>query len=73
MIPFAYDMDLMRPGCVLLQAAMGGSVPAANRFPTESWLTHLTPGMRLYSIPAGELDKGVAYAWVQLRNGAYSR
>lgn len=32
----AYDTKLKQPGCVLLQAAMGGDLEAAYHFPTET-------------------------------------
>ena len=31
-------MKLKRPGCVLLQAAMGGSSIAAQQFPPRKWV-----------------------------------
>lgn len=61
----AYDIDLLRPGCVLIQAGLGGSSTACNRFPTESWLLFPTPGMRLYAIPNADLEKAIDLAWTQ--------
>ena len=46
----AYDVKLRRPGCVLLQVAMGGSRAAAMEFSSRSWLVELTPGLRLYRV-----------------------
>lgn len=44
----AYDCDLKRPGCVLMQATMGGDSSAVSRlFGHESWLLAPTPGMRV--------------------------
>lgn len=37
----AFDVERRRPGCVLLQAAMGGTVPGSmfyDLFPAETWL-----------------------------------
>jgi hypothetical protein len=36
----AYDVETKRPGCVLLQAALGGTVPQSRfieLFPAECW------------------------------------
>lgn len=41
-----FDVDEFRPACVILQAAMGGDMSAARKFPSESWLLTPTPGMR---------------------------
>lgn len=46
----AFDTVLMRPGCVLLQAAMGGSVEFAKACPTDSWLLHPTPDLKVYPL-----------------------
>lgn len=57
-----YDPKLKRPGCVLLQAAMGGNERAANRFPSESWLLYPTPDMGRFKVTPGQLDYLVALA-----------
>lgn len=49
-----FDAKLMRPACVLLQAAMGGSIEAAHRFPSELWLTAPTPDMKRYRVESKE-------------------
>ena len=49
-LALVYDADLRRPGCVLIQAAMGGSTSAAQLFSTASWLLAPTPGMKVYSV-----------------------
>ena len=47
-IRMAYDFDLKRPGCVLMQAVMGGDSNAVSRlFDCKGWLLAPTPGMRL--------------------------
>jgi hypothetical protein len=57
----AYDTKLYRPGCVLVQAAMGGSTALANEFPTELWLLAPTPDMKLYPVhDKAFLDKLIA-------------
>lgn len=55
-----YDIKLMRPGCALLQAAMGGTVPA-TLFPSECWLLAPTPDMKAYRINRDDLDRVVAF------------
>ena len=56
MMKIAYDCDLKRPACVLLQAAMGGSSEAAKLFPTESWLLAPTEGLRVYPVTPKQLN-----------------
>jgi len=51
----AYDCELKRPGCVILQAAMGGSSEAAKMFPAESWLVAPTDGLSVYPVTRGQL------------------
>jgi hypothetical protein len=56
-----YDMKLRRPGCALLQAALGGSAGAANRFPTEHWLLAPTPDLKPYQISDEQLAEVIRY------------
>ncbi len=51
----AYDITLMQPGCVLLQAAMGGDCEAANKFDSAHWLVALTPNMKVYEVTDSQL------------------
>lgn len=49
-IRFVYDTDLRRPGCPLLQAAMGGTTGRQYSqifFEPDKWLLAPTPGMKL--------------------------
>lgn len=42
-----------RPGCILLQAVMGGDVPSETfyrLFPSDTWLTATTDDMRAYTV-----------------------
>jgi hypothetical protein len=55
----AYDTDLCRPGCVLLQAAMGGSTEAAQLFDTKSWLLAPTPGLKVRQVDDAELMRKI--------------
>ncbi len=52
----AFDIRLMRPGCVLLQAALGGDCDTAHAFKTKDWLLAPTPDMRLYAVTKAELQ-----------------
>ena len=45
-----FDAKLMRPGCVLLQAAAGCDYTLAYKFPPKSWLEAPTPDMRVYPL-----------------------
>ena len=56
-----YDVKLKRPGCVLLQAALGGSPGVANEFPTEHWLLAPTPDLKPYSLSIQELKDVIQY------------
>lgn len=53
----AYDVELKRPGCVLLQAVLVRDSSIAQAFPPETWLTYPTPGMRVYEVTADELRR----------------
>jgi hypothetical protein len=56
-----YDLKLKRPGCALLQAALGGSPGMANQFPTEHWLLAPTPDLKPYKISDEELSQVIKY------------
>lgn len=45
-----YDTTTYKVGCVLLQAAMGGSVEMANLFPSEYWEINPVPTLKRYPI-----------------------
>ena len=51
----AFDTQLMKPGCVLIQAVLGGSPGVLRGFPAECWLAAATPGMALYEVTAEQL------------------
>ncbi len=48
----AYDFTLGKPGCALIQAAMGSDYNQdfLLDFPSDTWLTEPTPNMRLYEL-----------------------
>jgi hypothetical protein len=54
----AYDCTLKRPGCILLQAAMGATVPRERffeLFPVETWLLASTDDMKCYRTTDAQL------------------
>ena len=53
----AYDVVLLRPGCALVQAAMGGFTNVSWLFPTDTWLTSNTPDMSVYEVTSDQLEK----------------
>lgn len=50
----AYDVKLRRPGCALLQAALGCDPALASAFPTDTWLLAPTDDLKVYPIPNDE-------------------
>lgn len=59
-IRIAFDIKLMRPGCVLLQVALGCRSRIAHKFPVESWLIAPTPDLRVYEITDEQLSRLIA-------------
>lgn len=51
-----YDVKLKRPGCAILQAVFGGDQHLAGRFPSETWLTDITPDLKLYEVTEEQLE-----------------
>jgi len=54
----AYDVKLRQPGCVLLQAIMGGTVPSRlfhRYFDNSTWLFGSTDDMKLYRVTDADL------------------
>lgn len=51
----AYDIKLMRPGCVLVQVGLNADREAAMAFDTRDWLTTITPDMKVYPINEDQL------------------
>lgn len=55
----AYNIKRMRPGCVLLQASMGGTVPSNTfemLFPVETWQLAPDDDLKLYEVSEQQLD-----------------
>ena len=54
----AYDIKLMRPGCALIQAVMGGAPNEITlRFPLESWVKGGSPDMKVYQVNYEQLEQ----------------
>jgi hypothetical protein len=55
-IRMLFDLELMRPACVILQAISGGDTAAFRRYfgGADNWLTSPTPGMKMVSGTAEE-------------------
>jgi hypothetical protein len=51
----AFDIELMRPGCVLVAAALGADMEPCSHFDTDSWLLAPTPGMRVFETTPEQL------------------
>ena len=51
----AFDVVEMRPGCVLIAAALGASVELAKEFPVESWILQPSDDMRVYEVTDEQL------------------
>lgn len=52
----AFDIELMRPACVLVAAGMGADSTVPARFPTESWLLSPTSDMKVYETSDEQLN-----------------
>jgi hypothetical protein len=55
-VKIAFDVKLMRPGCVIIQAAFGGDRLLAQRFDPSTWLLAPSENLRLYEITPEQLD-----------------
>lgn len=51
----AFDLTLMRPGCVLIQAVMGCDSEMAHHFDTKDWLLAPTPNMKVYPLTKDQI------------------
>lgn len=69
-VQIAFDATLFRPGCVLLQAALGCGTHVANEFPVTTWLTFPTPDLRVYQMTEDEFSKLVAVVSERARETA---
>lgn len=53
----AYDLTLRRPGCVLLQAALGATVSGFDLARMSGWLLAPTDDLKLYSVDDEQLEQ----------------
>ena len=52
----AFDINEMKPGCVLLQATFDCDPHIAHKFKTEHWLLAPTPEMKVYELTPQQLE-----------------
>lgn len=53
----AYDIELMRPACVIVAASMGADSDLAHWFDTQDWLLAPTPNMKVYPVTEDQVDQ----------------
>jgi hypothetical protein len=53
----AFDLNEMKPGCALVQTALGATHGIASRFDPAHWLLAPTPGMKVYPLTAAQVEK----------------
>lgn len=58
----AFDMERMKVGCVIIQAALGGDREAAMKFPNEAWAVDGIAAMRMVALTDEQLEKAIAMA-----------
>jgi hypothetical protein len=64
----AYDMELKRPGCVLLQAMFGCFVNdenasnPANHFNSDLWIVNGISGLQVYDVPTKKMFSKIVKA-----------
>lgn len=51
----AYDIQSMRPGCVILQAALGCDSSLVHFFPVETWIVDSAENLKVYEITKEQL------------------
>jgi hypothetical protein len=57
-VKIVFSPKLMKPGCVLLQVAMGGDVPREqffSLFPSDTWLVFPVDDMAAYPVTEEQL------------------
>jgi hypothetical protein len=73
-LDIVFDIELVRPGCVLLQAAFLCDPRIAHAFPTRSWIVYPTPGLKKYHIDdQQQLDLLVAKVEQRMNDEAQAR
>lgn len=56
----AFDVEEMKPGCVLIQAALGCDPNVADAFDPDDWIVDRIAGMKVYEVTEGQLVELVA-------------
>jgi len=51
----AFDISLMKVGCPLLQATLGGNIDI-SMFPSEGWIIAPTKNLKVYEVNGEQLD-----------------
>jgi hypothetical protein len=51
----AFDTELRRPGCVIVAASLGADTEPCSHFAAATWITHPTPGMRVFETTPEQL------------------
>jgi len=64
----AFDVELMRPACVLVAAGYGADSSVPSLFPTDSWLLHPTDDMAVFEITDDQLEILVARVEQSMEN-----
>ncbi len=67
-----FDIRQMKPGCALLQAALGGTEGIANVFPAEAWLIAPTDDLKVYEVNECQLNQLIEKVELRSRQHAVS-
>lgn len=62
----AYDPDLKRPGCAVVQAGFGTTIPASALQRLHGWATAPTAGMRVFLVSPEQFEQ-----LVEITNGTH--
>ncbi len=69
----AFDVKLLRPGCAIVQRALGADIPSdvlEFHFPAETWLKSPTDDMNVYPVTDEQLAKLSVMASNQMEKNA---
>lgn len=64
MFTIAYDTELLRPGCVLVQVGLGATIPNDKLMRLDNWLTAPTDTMTVLAIDDEQFER-----LVRINNG----
>lgn len=57
MMTIAYDTELLRPGCVLVQRALGATIPTEDLGRLDNWLLSPTKAMQVLPITDEQFER----------------